>query len=402
MLGFGRSFCCHTLILAPGPCLAGAFRWAAGARLAKPKSQAWSTDPFVALKFRSGYAVPMGARAGEFLPTVQALRAVAAASVVLHHDMAVLIRKAGYPFTFSVIGAAGVDLFFVISGFVMVYTHFDAFTEPGAAASFARRRVIRVAPLYWIVTTATVALLIAVPNIFYSVRLDWANVAFSYFFLLSERPSGDINTVIVVGWTLCFEAYFYFVFALLLNLPRRYFLPTSALIFGVGLLIGTFYNVPPWATVAVRPLALEFYFGGVLAFLFVAGFALPFGIAIPAIVLGAVATVFTDPANDDWRRILVWGVPAALMVAGGASLERFSIRVPKILVALGASSYSLYLTHPFAVSAAADLWSFFHLTERVPAYVPGVILFCTALGVGHGVYLFLEKPMTGWLKRSWG
>jgi exopolysaccharide production protein ExoZ len=355
----------------------------------------------VALKFRSGYAAPMGPGAGKLLLTVQALRAVAAASVVLHHDMAVLIQKAGYPFTFSVIGASGVDLFFVISGFVMVYTHFDAFTKPGAAASFARRRIVRVAPLYWIVTTATVVLLIGVPSVFHSVRLDWASVAFSYFFLLSKLPSGDINTVLIVGWTLCFEAYFYFVFAVLLNLPRRHFLPISALVFGVGLLIGKFYDVPPWATVAVRPLVFEFYFGGVLAFLFVAGFALPSGVAILAIVLGAVATVLTDPANDDWRRILEWGVPAALMVAGGASLERFSIRVPKILVALGASSYSLYLTHPFAVSAAADLWSFFHLTERVPAYVPGVILFCTALGVGHGVYLFLEKPITGWLKRTW-
>jgi len=335
------------------------------------------------------------------LLTVQALRAVAAASVVLHHDLAVLVRKAGYPPTFSVVGAAGVDLFFVISGFVMVYTHFDAFTAPGAATSFARRRVVRIAPLYWIVTTVTVVLLIAVPSLFSSVKLDWTNVVCSYFFLLSQMPSGDINTVVIVGWTLCFEAYFYVVFALLLNLPRRYFLAASGFIFCVGLVIGTLYNVPPWATVAVRPLLFEFYFGAVLAFLFVAGFALPLGIAILAIGLGATATVFTDPANNDWLRILVWGVPAGLMVAGSVSLERVDIRVPKILLALGASSYSLYLTHPFAVSAAAEAWSFFHLTNRVPSYLAAALLFCIALGVGHGVYLCLEKPMTDWLKGSW-
>jgi exopolysaccharide production protein ExoZ len=343
----------------------------------------------------------MASGPGSILLTVQALRAVAAASVVVHHDLAVLIRKAGYPPTFSVVGAAGVDLFFVISGFVMVYTHFDTFNTPGAATSFARRRVIRVAPLYWIVTTATVILLIAVPTVFSSVKLDWANVVFSYFFLLSQMPSGDINTVVIVGWTLCFEAYFYLVFALFLNLPRRYFLAASGLIFGVGLLIGAFYNVPPWATVAVRPLVFEFYFGAVLAFLFVGGFALPSGIAIVAIMLGAAAMLFIDPANSDWLRILAWGLPASFMVAGAVSLERVDIRVPKILVALGASSYSLYLTHPFAVSAAAEAWSFFHLTDRVPAYLPGAILFCTALGVGHGVYLFLEMPITDWLKGSW-
>src|ERR1700751_4327443 len=203
----------------------------------------------------------MGTGPGKILLTVQALRAVAAASVVMHHDLAVLIRKAGYPPTFSVIGAAGVDLFFVISGFVMVYTHFDAFTAPGAATSFARRRIVRIAPLYWIVTTVTVVLLIAVPSVFSSVKLDWVNVVCSYFFLLSQMPSGDINTVVIVGWTLCFEAYFYLVFALLLNLPRRYFLAASGFIFCVGLVIGPAYNVPPWATVAVRPLVFEFFFG---------------------------------------------------------------------------------------------------------------------------------------------
>jgi len=111
--------------------------------------------------------------------------------------------------------------------------------------------------------------------------------------------------------------------------------------------------------------------------------------------------LFIDPANSDWLRILSWGLPAGFMVAGAVSLERVDIRVPKILVALGASSYSLYLTHPFAVSAAAEAWSFFHLTDRVPAYIPGAILFCIALGVGHGVYLYLEKPITSWLKGAW-
>jgi exopolysaccharide production protein ExoZ len=200
------------------------FGWGGGFRLLAP------TTVLVALGQSSRYAPGMGTGPGKILLTVQALRAVAAASVVMHHDLAVLIRKAGYAPTFSVVGAAGVDLFFIISGFVMIYTHFDVFNTPGAGASFARRRVVRVAPLYWIVTTATVVLLIVIPNVFSSVKLVWANVVFSYFFLLSQLPSGDINTVVIVGWTLCFEAYFYLVFALLLHLPRRYFLATSGLV----------------------------------------------------------------------------------------------------------------------------------------------------------------------------
>jgi exopolysaccharide production protein ExoZ len=66
--------------------------------------------------------VPRG-QVSKQLNTIQGLRAVAAAAVVLHHDLAVLIQKAGYAMEFSVLGASGVDLFFVISGFVMIYTH---------------------------------------------------------------------------------------------------------------------------------------------------------------------------------------------------------------------------------------------------------------------------------------
>jgi exopolysaccharide production protein ExoZ len=336
---------------------------------------------------------------GKTLFTVQALRAVAAGSVALHHTLTMLNHTAGYTFGFPSNGAAGVDLFFLISGFVMVYTHFNDFAEPGAAASFARRRVIRIVPLYWAATTVTVVLLIVAPRLFSSISLNWPNVIFSYLFLLSPNSLGTIGAVTQTGWTLCFEAYFYLVFAVLLILPRRYFLVATGLIFGLGLFISLFTTVPPWASVAVSPLVIEFYLGSIIAFLFLRGFVLPPAVAVLAIIIGAATLGLVSPSNES-EHVWSWGVASGLILISAVSLEHFGVRVPKLLIALGASSYSLYLVHPFVFAALGKAWSLMHLSS-VPAFIPGIIAFAVALSAGHGVYLWLELPVTEWLKTGW-
>jgi exopolysaccharide production protein ExoZ len=333
---------------------------------------------------------------GKTLFTVQALRAIAAASVVLYHVLYMLVHNAGYSFPFPDVGAAGVDLFFLISGFVMIYTHFDDFSEPGGSASFIRRRLIRIVPLYWLATTITVALLVCAPTLFSTIKLDWNNVTSSYLFLLSLNSEGVVGTVTQTGWTLCYEFYFYAMFAVLLLLPRKYFLIAAGLIFVAGLLVdATGMSVPPWATVATNPLLVEFYLGSVIGFLFLAGFSVPPGVAIVAIVLG-VAGILTagQPTDGNWHRVLCWGLPCAVILATTVSLERTGVRVPKILVALGASSYSLYLVHPFVLPAFGKAWSLMHLAGKAPAFLPGFIAFSAALILAHGVHVWLEKPMT--------
>lgn len=98
--------------------------------------------------------------------TLQALRALAAASVVIYHTLFMLRHNAGYAIAVPDLGATGVDLFFVISGFIMVYTTHDLFGQRGAVLPFLRRRAIRIAPTYWLYTTVVVLLLAFAPRLF--------------------------------------------------------------------------------------------------------------------------------------------------------------------------------------------------------------------------------------------
>src|SRR5665213_384 len=88
---------------------------------------------------------------------IQILRAVAALMVVLSHAQNDALREAianGYRFTrFELLPwDSGVDLFFVISGFIMVYSSQRLFATPGAGGAFISRRLIRIVPLYWMIT----------------------------------------------------------------------------------------------------------------------------------------------------------------------------------------------------------------------------------------------------------
>ena len=121
-----------------------------------------------------------------------------------------------------------------MSGFIMFFISSDLFGKQGAVRSFLIRRVIRVAPIYWIFTTVYVLLLVVAPAAFNADRFDLIHSIKSYLFLPSANSyTGSPYPVLTPGWTLQFEMYFYAVFAFFLFLPKRFFLPgISALFIG--------------------------------------------------------------------------------------------------------------------------------------------------------------------------
>lgn len=328
------------------------------------------------------------------LHSVQALRAIAAAAVVCYHVLYMLAHSAGYAFEPSGLGAAGVDLFFVISGFVMVYTNYTSFQAPGAPQSFLRRRILRIVPIYWLYTTLVALLLAFAPGLFATTAFDWRHVVSSYLFLLSPNSAGQIGTVLQTGWTLCYEMYFYALFALLLALPRRFFLIVCATLFLIGISVGQFVALPVWASVVSNVMLLEFLLGAALAFAYQRGCLLNVPAAC-APIAAALAFFWMTRELDwgIWARLLRIGLPSVALLWGALSLERAQWRTPNLLVQLGDSSYSLYLVHPFVVAAFGKLWAKLALAASVPVAIPFALALVAALAAGHLAWWWIERPL---------
>lgn len=317
--------------------------------------------------------------------SIQYLRGLAALGVLVFHAS----QRAGAAFG---AGAAGVDVFFVISGFIMWTVSARRAAGPG---DFLLRRAGRIAPLYWTVTLLVVGLDLLRPSLFPNMRLDAPHVVLSLLFLPHRDPMGDIAPVIVPGWTLNYEAFFYVVFALTLLLPsgRRAWALTAAL--GGLCLVGLFLPHGRWAAVDTYsdPLILEFVAGAWLAKAAAAGRLGGSAEAIAAIVAGLLILTVVALTGADvrgWARLPYWGLPALLIVWGALSLEGAS-RVPTIapLKLLGDASYSIYLAHGLALSLA------FKLIGGLGLPVLLQILLAAPFGVGAGLccYWLLERPL---------
>ena len=310
-------------------------------------------------------------------------------------------------------GSAGVDIFFVISGFVM------GITTPAAAASgaeraqqawhFLKRRLIRVLPLYWMYTWLKVALLAAVPTMASHFSLDAAHLAASLAFVPWLSPWGEVQPVLPVGWTLNFEMLFYALFALamLLGAPR------------LGLCLAVFWLLMGWAQWGSAATAVNFW-GSSITLEFVAGVGLarlhtlqshwrwrpiPPEAGLLAACLGLVL-MFGVPWSADDDRFLSWGLAATLLVAGAIWMEPWlqQLRATKAfqtpiaaLVFLGDASVSIYLSHTFV--APGVVRAAVQLGLASPTAVGLLAALCVLLAGGLS-YALLERPMTRQLLRG--
>lgn len=333
---------------------------------------------------------------------IQILRFVAAMLVVVMHiTQAVSVHITGQGAnSYWAVGSSGVDIFFVISGFVMAMTvsglSANQHARSVSAWIFLKRRILRIAPLYWFYTILKVCLLVALPSLASRSSIEPWHLASSLFFIPTVSPWGDIQPVLPVGWTLNFEMIFYAVFALailigaplvrfcltvfMLMFASAYFLPESiALSFYAQLIIFEFVLGICIAHILSRYLKLQPLLG--LLFL-VMGFTVIFGFS-------------SDVSHD---RFFTWGLGAALLVWGVTGLESWVARMPlaSTLAYLGDASYSIYLSHTFVVPAGVMVLS------RLGLQNPIAIGLCVAAAVmvtGCISHQWLEKPMTAWLKR---
>lgn len=336
--------------------------------------------------------------------TIQALRAVAALLVVLYHAFELwgLRIDAAAPGVKWTNGAAGVDIFFAISGFVMVISSRRLVGRPGGWLVFLWHRVIRIVPLYWLLTTLKIVGVVLLPAIILRTSIDLHSVVASYLFLPVVDTAGNFRPVLPVGWTLTYEFLFYLFFAAALALRvdvLRIIAPGLGVIAAVALFRTA--NWPDW-TILFDTIVLEFVFGVVLAEWTLRGFRLPAAIAA-AFVLGGFVAVLAMPMGPENLRVLTWGVPAFAIVAGAVSLEPLvAPALPRWLLALGDASYSIYLSHGFVLPALMILIGRF--VARGPWAETITIILCLAASsnVGWAFYRLVENPILKLLRRSAG
>lgn len=321
---------------------------------------------------------------------IQMLRFVAAFMVVATHATFYLGSRIDPAVPLWQAGAQGVNLFFVISGFVMMLTARPLVGRPDAFRRFMLSRIIRIVPLYWLLNLVKIVQMFAVPGLAFATPTV-ASVVLSLLFIPTRNASGAMETFYGVGWTLNFEMAFYLIFGLAL-LWRLPILPAVAtvLLMAAGL---SWVRTDAWPafTYLFHPIVLNFLWGVLIAEWRHRGGHLPPALACGMILAGATVIL-------GWPDLFLYEIEYALVVAGVVALEpRLAGRLPRWVLFGGDASYSLYLVHPTVGVLVAVLLGRLGLHEPVSAFL-AIVAAC--LGSAALTYHFVERPMTARL-RSW-
>ncbi len=344
--------------------------------------------------------LPQGPTAHTTYRLIQVLRAVAAEMVVLRHATTLLHARDSQHFRVWFNGVTGVDIFFVISGFVMMISTTPLLVTTHPARTFFARRIERIVPMYWLATTAKVLALLAAPTLALVGLGRWWHVVASYLFFPTRSPAGSYGNVLAVGWTLVFEMAFYILFSIVLATRH----PRLRTLAPVLIALAFAWTIPFIARHGTlhfyaSTMQLEFLFGMLL------GASIPWVQKIPAAlaVLLAVAGLFPlllwhPEAVVIWGGLL-WGIPALAVVMAAVALESpLAHRTPRWLLEIGDASYSIYLIHGFVLPLVCMLFA--RYGSRGPYILPLALIasIIVATLAGDLAYRRIERPMMQWLK----
>lgn len=349
--------------------------------------------------------VPPGAPPAEkpraSLVNIQYLRAIAALMVVwVHAREQFSLTMQLFP---SSVGGHGVDLFFVISGFIMVYTTYGRDTSPG---HFLMRRFLRIAPLYWLIMLLIVLIALAAPTLLKSTILSPGHVLASFAFLPTTSPAfpAEMWPLLVPGWTLNYELAFYVLFAACLWLPaaRR----TLALCLVLLGLVGLGHEVSATGRLEfyTDAIVLAFGTGAVLGELYCRGVLQRVGVlgGLLAIAVGlAMWFLGQTPEVVFPHRFIAAGIPATMVVLGACAIGPIVSPGLKWLEALGDATYSIYLWHVLLLGALRLLYKSAGLsvTSAGEAWLYMTVALVTSAVGGWVLYRCVETPMTRRLAR---
>lgn len=295
-----------------------------------------------------------------------------------------------------------IDVFFVLSGFIMVYTT-DGRSGFSVAKDFMLRRVLRIVPNYWFYTILLALVAFIMPQVLDKASFDVIGFLKSLFFIPYYNSAADLQPFLAVGWSLNYEMYFYFVFAVFLLLPPRY------MIYGLtAYFLTTVYVLPHilpdgvFLAFYTKDIVLEFLAGAIIGTLFLRGVRLPAVTLWPMAICAAVVAgfVFVPNVFEAWTGVAYDRGVAAVFILAALILPRGAefLRAPWVFRFAGDASYTIYLSHAFFIGAVTQFVMLLGLDNFIGPW-PIFVVVMLACGVGGGIlYLLIEKPMVDKLK----
>lgn len=326
------------------------------------------------------------------LNSIQVLRALAAWLVVGHHTIQ-LFYKGETSGTFSealrTYGAIGVDLFFIISGFVI---YASATTKPIAPVEFAQNRLARIVPAYWLFSVMTTVVLVYAPHAIPLTVFEPFFFLKSLFFMPAQNPSGiGLYPIMTVGWTLNCEISFYAVFFVALFLPSN--LRLLSLFTGIALLQFIASKTENSFSFYKNPIVWEFLFGVALQLAYKRGWLLRITSTVAALaaIAALLAIVYLGPVSHSPYKS---GIPCAIILCAAVSQERF---FPKhnLIARLGDWSYSTYLCHVLVICLAIHVSERYKINDLI--LMMGVCVLI--LGISFASFTMIEMPSSRAIKR---
>ncbi len=341
---------------------------------------------------------------------IQTLRGLAAIMVVFEH-----IR-------FMACGAFGVDIFFCISGFMIMYTTYHS-TE-----GFFRKRLIRIVPFYYLITACVYLMLAVFPSMFENTRASLPQLLKSLLFIPFDMGNGVIQPIVRIGWTLNCEMFFYLLFGISFRISHKYrgMICTVMLLACTGLgtllsggntwtgeiLVGEHGLASPLLAPVLfygNPVMLEFGLGILSYYVALAlytrtkesGILTDKRIGIPvlsfSLLMFAGLIASTSYVNIlGYRRLLYWGIPA-MVIFLGFLVAGYSLRMPRYSVRLGDISFSLYLIHYYPIMFLdRKVFDFSALTLR--SGIGAIIGIVIVMALAYVSWYVVEKKLTGRLR----
>lgn len=329
---------------------------------------------------------------------LQILRFVAAAIVLMTHITFYIHERVDTDVAVWHGGEYGVKIFFVISGFVMYLSGAKLPWDAQGAKVFLHRRVSRIFPLYWLITTVKVAVAVLVPvMVLHNNSPEPLRILASYVLFPMFNAEGEIRPIHGVGWTLLHEMLFYYIFSAAMMLRLSPFVFSTAAIVGMWM-AGLFIEPQAaWAQVFTSEMNLLFVAGMALSALYRTRWRLPAVVGLPLMVLGGAGLLGVDIGPVQLTLLQAHDIGAVMVVAGALSVAMGAWGGLKpVLVSLGDSSYSLYLLHPILAPAICLVLAKLHVSSAWLILPIGSVACVVAASL---LYRFIENPLNQLAKK---